>query len=83
MIHSINDKIIMWEDLSEIKFPIFREAFHEEVIIPLLIGALNTQGVPLFTLKFALFILTKLGKVLTNFGLVNHLGDLLFTNVEI
>jgi hypothetical protein len=52
----INDKVILWEDLSALSI-IFSKPFFEEVILPLLVGSLNTSGVPLFTLKFALFIL--------------------------
>lgn len=85
MIHQINDKVIMWEDLSAILSisPILAPHFNKEVVIPILIGSLNTQGVPLFTLKFALFILTKLVKTLSNFKLLNYFGDLLFSNVEV
>jgi len=52
--------------------------FFEEVIVPLAIGSLNFKAVPLFTVKFALFILGKMVTVMKNLGLLNKYGELLF-----
>lgn len=60
----LNDKIALWEDLSNIASQLFRDGFEREILVPLLIGAFNVQMLPLFTLKFSLFVLTKLLKVL-------------------
>jgi hypothetical protein len=62
---------------------LFSEAFYNEIIIPLVVGSLNTNGIPLFTLKFALFILNKLGKTIANLDLINELGSILFASQEI
>lgn len=70
----------LWEDLSELSEHLFSEAFYEEIVVPLVIGSLNTTGIPLFTLKFALFILNKLIKTLKNLDLLAELGELLFLN---
>jgi hypothetical protein len=51
--------------------------------VPLVIGSLNTNGIPLFTLKFALFILNKLVKTVANLGLLNRVGSLLFKDQEV
>jgi hypothetical protein len=74
IINSINDKTILWEDLSELSNGLFTLPFYEEIVLPLVIGSLNTNAVPLFTLKFALFIINKLVKTITNLGLLNKLG---------
>lgn len=69
--------------MSEISKNLFSSIFYEQIILPLLIGSLNTKGIQLFTLKFSLYIITKLIKVITNMGLLNQLGKLLFTNQKI
>lgn len=60
IINSINDKIILWEDLSGLNPRMFGCHFYEEIVLPLVVGSLNTNGIPLFTLKFALFVINKL-----------------------
>jgi hypothetical protein len=49
-------------------------------VVPLVVGSLNTNGIPLFTLKFSLFILDKLLKTMRNLDLLGPLGELLFVN---
>lgn len=49
-------------------------------MIPLVIGSLNTNGIPLFTLKFSLFILNKLIKTFRNLDLLSEFGQLLFVS---
>ena len=46
--------------------------------MPLIVGSFNTNGIPLFTLKFALFLVSKLIVTIGKLGLLNHLGSLLF-----
>jgi hypothetical protein len=48
--------------------------------VPLVVGSLNTSGIPLFTLKFALFILNKLLRTMKNLELLGELGQLLFVS---
>jgi hypothetical protein len=80
IIHLINDKACLWEDLSALSEPLFAHAFYSEIVVPLVVGSLNTSGIPLFTLKFSLFILNKLIKTLRSLDLLGELGQLLFVS---
>ena len=79
-LHSLNDRIILWEDLAGITemVDILGSAFAQEVMLPLLAGSLNHKSIPLFTLKFALFIVGKLSTVFLRLNLLPQLGDLIF-----
>lgn len=48
----------------------FRNSFTQEVILPILVGAIKTDKMPLFTLKFALLVLNKLIPTISQFGLI-------------
>jgi hypothetical protein len=47
-------------------------------VVPLIVGSFNTNGIPLFTLKFALFVVSKLIPTISKLGLLPDLGSLLF-----
>ena len=51
--------------------------------MPLVVGSFNTQSIPLFTLKFALFITSKLIPTIGKLSLLNQLGLLFFSNLDI
>ena len=51
--------------------------------MPLIVGALNTTAVPLFTLKFSLVLVNKLIPTISKLNLLNQLGSLLFEDKEI
>ena len=51
--------------------------------MPLIVGSFNTNGIPLFTLKFALFLVSKLIPTIGKLGLLNDLGSLLFEEKEV
>jgi hypothetical protein len=83
IMHSINDKIILWEDLSPLVPHIFAPHFQAEIIVPLIVGSFNTNGIPLFTLKFALFLLGKLIPIVAKMDLLPLLGSLLFEEKDV
>jgi hypothetical protein len=51
--------------------------------LPLIVGSLNTNGIPLFTLKFALFVINKLIPTIAKLGLLPVFGSLLFEDKDI
>ena len=46
-------------------------------------GSFNTNGIPLFTLKFALFVVSKLITTISKLDLLQDLGSLLFEDRHI
>lgn len=80
----INDKIILWEDLTQTEFKvIYRENFMHLVVYSLIIGSLNTNSLPMFNIKFTFFILAKMMKVISNLDLLCDIGELLFMKKKI
>jgi hypothetical protein len=65
--------------LSSLRNARFGPHFLNEILVPLVVGSLNTTGFPLFTLKFALFVLIKLIPTIAKLGLLEAFGDLLFS----
>lgn len=52
-------------------------------MLPLVVGSLNTTGIPLFTLKFALFVVNKLIPIIGKLGLLPDLGSLIFESKDV
>ena len=48
-----------------------------------MVGSLNTNGIPLFTLKFALFLINKLMPTIAKLNLLTDLGNLLFLEKDV
>ena len=77
----VEDKIALWEDISVASsgiLDIFQIPFSKNVLLPLLIGSLKYELKPLFTLKFSLFILSKLMVTIHNFGLLEVFIRMIF-----
>jgi hypothetical protein len=70
LIEEINDRVILWEDLTNIRDKaIFKKNFWELVLVPLVVGSLNTNSMPMFSVKFTFFLIAKLTKVIQNLEL--------------
>lgn len=52
-------------------------------MLPLVVGSLNTNSIPLFTLKFALFLINKLIPTIAKLNLLPDLGTLLFEDRDV
>ena len=78
----IDDKITLWEDISEAAQgleDLFQLPFSKNILLPLLIGPLvQATEIPLFTLKFSLFLIRKLFPVIHNLGMLEIMLRMLF-----
>ena len=78
----MEDKIALWEDISSASAgleDIVQLPFSKNVILPLLIGPLlKANELPLFSLKFSLFVIKRMIPVIHNLGMFEILLRMIF-----
>lgn len=62
---------------------LLKDSFYKNVIIPLIVGPLNSKDKPLFTLKFSLFVSKKLIPVMCNLSLLESYLKAILTPVTL